>query len=100
MALRSLPLPATMKAPAEATTDGLAMTNFGLTTSEASRRLWEELTPVPTRKNSIRFITTYAGYEGESQLLRGLYLRGVDSSEHPEGQGRRIDAALPLYEDG
>jgi hypothetical protein len=38
-------------------------------TSESSRRLWEELTPVPTRKNSIRFITTYAGFEGESELL-------------------------------
>ena len=25
--------------------------------SESSRRLWEELTPVPTRRNSIRFIT-------------------------------------------
>ena len=31
-------------------------------TSEGSRRLWEELTPVPTRKNSIRFICPYAGH--------------------------------------
>ena len=38
-------------------------------TSESSRRLWEALTPVPTRKNSIRFISTYAGFEGESGLL-------------------------------
>lgn len=35
-------------------------------TSENSRRLWEELTPVPTRKNSIRLVETYAGFEGES----------------------------------
>ena len=35
-------------------------------TSESSRRLFEGLTPVPTRKNSVRFITTYAGFEGES----------------------------------
>lgn len=43
--------------------------------SEASIRLWEELTPVPTRKNSIRFISTYAGYENESQLLWDLYIK-------------------------
>ncbi len=62
-----------------------AGSNHGLTSfdelwgyaSESSRRLWEELTPVPTRKNSIRFITTYAGWEGESQLLFDLYKQGV-----------------------
>ncbi len=56
---------------------GAAGGNQGLTlwdelwayTSEASRRLWDELTPVPTRLNSIRFIATYAGFEGESELL-------------------------------
>ncbi len=40
--------------------------------SEASTRLWQGLTPVPTRKNSIRFISTYAGFENESQLLWDL----------------------------
>ncbi len=54
-------------------------------TSEASTRLWEELTPVPTRKNSIRFITTYAGFEGESKLLWDLYKQVVSPDEHPEG---------------
>ena len=38
-------------------------------TSEKSERLWDELTPVPTRANSLRFITTYAGFEGQSKLL-------------------------------
>lgn len=42
-------------------------------TSEASRRLWEELTPVPTRARSIRYVETYAGFEDESDLLIDLY---------------------------
>jgi phage terminase large subunit-like protein len=44
--------------------------------SERSRRLWEELTPVPTR-DSTRLIETYAGFDGESDLLWELYERGV-----------------------
>jgi hypothetical protein len=46
-------------------------------TSEASIRLFEELTAVPTRKNSIRFISTYSGFEGESKLLWDLYKQAV-----------------------
>lgn len=50
---------------------GAAGSNHGLVSydelwgyvSESSIRLWEELTSVPTRKNSIRFISTYAGFE-------------------------------------
>jgi phage terminase large subunit-like protein len=45
-------------------------------TSERSHRLWDEMVPVPTRKVSARLTTTYAGFEGESQLLEGLYKRG------------------------
>lgn len=66
-------------------------------TSEASTRLWEELTPVPTRKNSIRFITTYAGFEGESKLLWDLYKQVVSKDEHPEGQGLRLHPELPIF---
>jgi hypothetical protein len=66
-------------------------------TSESSRRLWEELTPVPTRRNSIRFITTYAGFENESDLLMDLYKQVVGTDEHPEGQGERIHPDLPIY---
>ena len=65
--------------------------------SESSQRLWEELTPVPTRKNSIRFISTYAGFEGESKLLWDLYKQVVSKDEHPEGQGERIHPDLPIY---
>jgi phage terminase large subunit-like protein len=84
---------------------GAAGSNHGLTswdelwayTSEGSRRLWEELTPVPTRRNSVRIITTYAGWEGESELLWDLYKAGVGPEEHPEGQAERIHPTLPLY---
>jgi len=38
-------------------------------TSERSRRLWDELVPVPTRAVSVRVTVTYAGFEGESALL-------------------------------
>jgi phage terminase large subunit-like protein len=56
---------------------GAAGSNHGLTswdelwgyTAERSQRLYEELTPVPTRQNSFRLITTYAGWENESLLL-------------------------------
>lgn len=34
---------------------------------------WNELTPVPTKRDSMRLVETYAGYDGESHLLRGLF---------------------------
>ena len=46
-------------------------------TSERSRRLWDEMVPVPTHKVSCRLTTTYAGFEGESTLLEELYKRGL-----------------------
>jgi hypothetical protein len=46
-------------------------------TSERSHRLWDEMIPVPTRKTACRLTVTYAGFEGESALLEGLYRRGL-----------------------
>jgi phage terminase large subunit-like protein len=46
-------------------------------TSERSHRLWDEMVPVPTRNVSVRLTTTYAGFEGESDLLWNLYKRGL-----------------------
>jgi phage terminase large subunit-like protein len=46
-------------------------------TSERSRRLWDELVPVPTRKIACRLTTTYAGFSGESELLEELHKRGM-----------------------
>ncbi|MCL6448266.1 MAG: hypothetical protein K6U04_08965 [Armatimonadetes bacterium] len=79
---------------------GAAGSRHGLTvwdelwayTSERSRRLWDEMTPIPTRKNSIRLVVTYAGFEGESELLWDLYKQGL--------AGERIDEDLPIYVNG
>lgn len=40
-------------------------------------RFWAEVAPSPTRPDSVRFVATYAGYEGESELLWNLYRAGV-----------------------
>ena len=50
-------------------------------TSERSQRLWDEMVPVPTRKVSVRLTVTYAGFEGESELLQQLYNRGLKGEE-------------------
>lgn len=85
---------------------GEAGANQGLTSydelwgamSEKSRRLYEELTPVPTRKNSIRFISTYAGWEGESTLLEDLYSRVFDKQGNVKpGVKRPLGEDFPVY---
>ncbi len=50
-------------------------------TSERSRRLWDEMVPPPTRKIACRLTVTYAGFEGESELLQELYRRGLAQPE-------------------
>ncbi len=50
-------------------------------TTERANRLWDELVPVPTRDVSVRLTVTYAGFEGESALLEGLYERGLKGKE-------------------
>jgi phage terminase large subunit-like protein len=50
-------------------------------TSERSRRLWDEMTPPPTRKIACRITVTYAGFEGESVLLEELYRRGLQQPQ-------------------
>lgn len=52
-------------------------------TSESGRRLWEEMSPVPTRRNSLRFIVTYAGFADESALLEELYAAGLEGEPVP-----------------
>ena len=61
--------------------------------SEQARRLYEEMTPVPTRRNSIRWIETYAGFDDESDLLWSLYEQAM--------AGRQLMASeLPGYAEG
>ncbi len=54
-------------------------------TSERAQRLWDEMVPVPTRKVSVRLTVTYAGFEGESELLESLYKRGLQGNEVEPG---------------
>lgn len=47
--------------------------------SQAQRRMWTEMTPPPAKfGKSFRWVETYAGYEGESPLLKQLYDLGMD----------------------
>lgn len=66
---------------------------------ESQRRLWDELTPPPTRRNAFRFVATYAGFKGESDLLWDLYKRIVGDTT-AERRKRRIHPDLPLYVNG
>lgn len=88
---------------------GEAGSNHGLSTwdelwgftTERDRRLYEELTPVPTRKNSIRLVTTYAGFEGESGLLEDLYREIFqEDGTIKAGVERPLDDGLPCYAKG
>lgn len=49
-------------------------------------RMWAEMAPSPIRENSLRWVETYMGYEGESELLWGLYESAVKN-------GRQLTAA-------
>lgn len=59
---------------------------------EAQQRMWAEMTLSPTKfGRSQRWVETYAGYQGESELLYSLYEQGVK-------EGRRL--ILPGAPDG
>jgi phage terminase large subunit-like protein len=79
--------------------EGQAGANYGLTlwselwafTLERGTRLWDELVPVPTRKNSIRWVETYVGFEDESKLLLNQFLKVFDdTSERKLAKGARV----------
>jgi phage terminase large subunit-like protein len=57
--------------------------------TENLRRLYEELTPPPTEENAFVLIVTYAGFDGESELLQSIYNRGLT--------GKRLDKKLECY---
>jgi hypothetical protein len=42
-------------------------------TTPRSKLLWDELRPIGTRQNSVRFVVTYAGFEDSSDLLLKLF---------------------------
>ena len=64
-------------------------------TTEGMQRLWAEMPPLPTEKLGLRVVVTYAGYEGESELLWDIYERTVL-------KGKRLNDQfpdLPCYTD-
>jgi phage terminase large subunit-like protein len=54
--------------------------------NQEAKRFWDEMTPIPTVPDSIRLVETYAGYDGESELLRGLYDVGMDGHQLTAGE--------------
>lgn len=70
--------------------------------SDRSRRMWAEMTPIPTVPMSLRLVVTYAGFEGESDLLWDTYLKGVGTDEHKDGAGKVIPelSDLPCWTNG
>ena len=71
--------------------------------SERGERLWTELPPlppVPACPISIRLVTTYAGYYGESELLYSIYDQVVKPDPHTEEpMGTRVPGLedLPVF---
>lgn len=67
---------------------------------ERLTRLWEEMTPPPTRRFSMRWVETYAGFIGENVLLQDLYLKVFKDFEERELQSGVIKLwpDLPVYE--
>lgn len=59
---------------------------------KAKETMWTEMTLSPTKfGKSFRWVSSYAGYLGESNLLWNLYLQGVDQDAQFPGQGKRFD---------
>jgi hypothetical protein len=68
--------------------------------SERGERLWTEFQPIPNLPASIRFVTTYAGFYGESALLWRLYENVVKPDPHTnEEMGTKVPGLedLPVY---
>lgn len=66
---------------------------------ERLTRLWEEMTPPPTRKFSMRWVESYAGFIGENLLFQEIYLkvfRDFTEVELTPGAFRLWDD-LPVY---
>jgi phage terminase large subunit-like protein len=78
---------------------GAAGATFGITSwteawayrYESAVRLWEELTPIPTRR-SLRIVDSYAGFTGDAPVLEPLWQRAL--------AGERLDPELPIYATG
>ena len=58
---------------------------------EGHIRLWEELTPIPSRR-SLRIVDSYAGFSGDAPVLEPLWARALAGEQH--------DDELPIFTNG
>jgi hypothetical protein len=68
--------------------------------SERGERLWTEMQPINNLAASIRLVTTYAGFYGESALLWRIYENVVKPDPHTsEEMGTKVPGLedLPVY---
>ncbi len=72
--------------------------------TDAAERLWVEMQPIPNLPYSVRLVTTYAGWYGESHLLWNIYESVVkpDSYDPLRKHGTLVPGLedLPCYQDG
>ncbi len=78
-------LPVALDAPGEAGANPSAIFHdeaWGIT-SERARRLYDELTPPPTRPMAFRWVSSYPGFPGESITLESIWNRGLAGTPIP-----------------
>lgn len=59
---------------------------------EDALRFWDEMTPVPTVPDSIRWVETYVGYDGESTLLKSLFDAAMEGRQLTAGEAAHMAA--------
>lgn len=94
--------PVAVDAPGEAggNPDLTCWTELWAVELEDHIKFWMEMTPVPTKPDSIRWVDTYAGYEGESKVLEELYQRGKDGRRLTAGElAEATDTPLDAFEE-
>lgn len=84
------PLPVNAKGEAGANQCLTTWTEFHGYTYEEEERFFDEMQPVPTQWLSFRFVESYAGYEGESNLLQTLWDRAL-------AEGVQLHPDYPIY---
>lgn len=84
-------LPADWKGAAGGNYAGVIFDELHAWTLESDRRRFDEYVIPPTVAHGCRWVSSYAGYLGESVLLKELWDRALD--------GQRIDPELPVYKD-
>lgn len=66
---------------------------------ERLMRLWEEMTPPPTRKFSMRWVESYAGFKNENILFQSLYLSIFKKFEEPNEKFELQDGVEQIWPD-